>query len=404
MKNRALISLLSTLLILLVSCSQGKRTYPPESVGMSSDTLEMAAQKMQGYIESGKLAGMSLMLIKDAKLVQRENYGFADIENQVPIKDNTIFRIFSMTKPVTAVALMTLFDEGKFELDDKVSKYIPEFEYMMVYNPDASHYLDFQNKEMTIRNLLTHTSGIPYGWSPNSFVDSLYTVNNIMNWDSTIAYKVKQISELPLKFQPGTRWDYGLSIDVAGYLVEVLSGQPLDVYFKTKIFDPLKMDDSGFFCPEEKLNRLSEVYGPNREGTLEKDPNPAWDPFRKPVTAFLGGAGLVSTMDDYAKFCLMLLNGGELDGVRILKEETAKMIMSDQLPEGVIYGGDDYGYGLAGQVNLNTGEYSWSGAATTSFWIDPSTNMIVLMFAQLMPSNYGPAGEYRDLVGRAIIK
>lgn len=401
MKKQNLTLFLLSLLILLASCTGGLKTSSPEKAGLSGDTLDMAALKIKEYVESGRLAGMSLMVLKDGKIVQRKNFGFADIDNQVPIEDNTIFRIYSMTKPITAVALMTLYDEGKFQLDDKVSEYIPEFEYMMVYNKEASHYLEPQVEEMTIRNLLTHTSGIPYGWSANSFVDSCYRANNIMSWDSTIAYKVKQISELPLKFQPGSRYDYGLSIDVAGYLVELLSGQPLDQFFQTRIFDPLKMDDTGFFCPEEDLDRLSILFTHNSEGKLTEGGRAGWDPFRQPVTAFLGGAGLVSTVDDYARFCQMLLNGGELDGKRILTEETVKMIMSDQLPAGVVYRSEDYGYGLAGEVNLVTGEYRWAGAASTSFWIDPANNMIVLAFAQLMPSNYTYAGEYREMVGRA---
>jgi CubicO group peptidase (beta-lactamase class C family) len=404
MKNLMSVLTLLIIILLLGSCNQSFKETTPEKAGMSGDTLELAAQKIEAYIESGKLAGISIMVVKDAMVVQRENFGYANIDNQQAIEDNTIFRIYSMTKPVTAVALMTLFDEGKFELDDKVSKYIPEFEYMMVYNKDADHYLDFQEEEMSIRNLLTHTSGIPYGWSPNSFVDSCYRANNIMNWDSTIAYKVKQMSELPLKFQPGSRWDYGLSIDVAGYLVEVLSGEPLDAYFKSRIFDPLKMDDSGFFCPEEKHARLAEVYTRTREAELVQGTNIDNDVFRKPVTAFLGGAGMVSTIDDYARFCQMMINGGELDGVRILEESTVALIMSDQLPEGASYMGDDMGYGLAGQVNIESGEYSWSGAATTSFWIDPANNMIVLAFAQLMPSNYSAASEYRKIVGHSIVE
>lgn len=404
MKKIFLFPGLILVLLIAVSCNQSLKVVTPEKVGMSSDSLALAAKKVNSYVESGELAGMSIMVIKEGKLVQRDNFGYANIEKQIPLEDNTIFRIYSMTKPVTAVALMTLYDEGKFDLDDKVSQYIPEFEHMMVYNSEASHFLEFQEQEMSIRNLLTHTSGIPYGWSPNSFVDSCYRANNIMNWDSTIEYMTRQISELPLKYQPGTVWDYGLSIDVAGYLVEVLSGEPLDVFFQTRIFDPLKMEDSGFFCPEEKHSRLSEVFARRREGDLIQATKPESDVFRKPVKAFFGGAGMVSTMDDYARFCQMLLNGGELDGVRILKEETVALIMSDQLPEGVKYGDDDMGYGLAGQVNTTSGEYSWSGAATTSFWIDPSNDLIVLAFAQLMPSDYTAAGEYKKLVTRSIIE
>jgi len=403
MKMRSFILPLSLAVIIMASCNQGNRTVDPAKVGLSGDTLKAATQKMQEYIENGKLAGISVMVIKEGSVVQRENFGFADIENSLPIKDNTIFRIFSMTKPVTAVALMTLYDEGKFDLDDRVSEYIPEFENVMVYSPgEASHYLAFQDNEMTIRNLLTHTSGIPYGWDPNAFVDSLYRVNGVSSWDGILDEKIKLLAEMPLKSQPGTKWEYGLSIDVAGYLVEAISGQPLDVFMKTRIFDPLKMDDTGFSVPEEKYERLSEVYRLNREASLEKIVNPNGDNFKKPATLFSGGGGLVSTMDDYSRFCLMLLNGGELDGVRILQESTAGMIMSDQLPEGVSYV-NGFGYGLAGAVNLKTGEYGWGGAASTNFWIDPANKMIILAFTQFMPSDHTYAEEYKEFVARSIM-
>jgi len=404
MRNRIYISLLSTILVLLVSCNQGIKTVTPEKVGMSGDTLKVAAQKMMDIIEQGKLAGVSVMVIKDGSIVERENFGYADIENNIPLKDNTIFRIYSMTKPVTAVALMTLYDEGKFDLDDKVSMYIPEFENIMVYSPEkASHYLDFQTEEMTVRNLLTHTSGIPYGWDPRSFVDSLYRVNGVGSWDSTtLEDKTKLLAEMPLKFQPGTKWEYGLSIDVAGYLVEVLSGQKLDEFFKARIFDPLKMDDTGFYVPSEKQDRLSEVYRVDREKGLMKIDNSGSNQFKKPPILLSGGGGLVSTMDDYSRFCMMLLNGGELDGVRILEESTSRMIMSDQMPEGAIYS-EGFGFGLAGAVNLKTGEYSWLGAASTNFWIDSPNRMITLVFTQLMPSDHRYADQYREIVRDALI-
>ena len=379
---------------LLVSCNQVQKPVTPEDYGLSADSLELAAIRMQEFVTGGKLAGVSLMVVKNGAVLQWERFGFEDIKNQEPIEENTIFRIFSMTKPVTAVALMTLFDEGKFKLDDKVSAYIPEFEGMMVYTPgETKSTLEPQSEEMSIRHLLTHTSGIPYGWDPNAYVDSLHRANGVSGWDATIGEKVKLLAEQPLKSQPGTKWEYGLSIDVCGYLVEVLSGIPLDEYFITRIFDPLKMNDSGFFVPEDKHERLSEVYRVDREGSLKMNASPGGDSFKKPAVLFSGGGGLVSTMDDYLRFCKMLLNGGELDGVRILKESTVEMIMSDQLPDGASYT-DGMGYGLAGMVDLETGEYSWAGAATTNFWIDPVNEMIILCFAQLMPSNYKYANEY----------
>lgn len=391
---------LAAFLMLVVSCGQGSLTSTPEKVGLSSDTLALASQKMQEYIDKGQLAGIATLVMKDDKIIQREYFGYANIEEQKPVEDNSIFRIFSMTKPITAVALMTLYDEGKFELDHKLSRYIPEFTDVMVYNPETES-LDLQENELTIRNLLTHTSGIVYGWG-QSYVDSLYRVTGVGGWDSaTIGDKVKIMTGLPLKFQPGSAWEYGLSIDVAGYLVEVLSGIPLDEYFKSKIFDPLHMDDTGFYVPEEKLDRFTQVYYRDEDGALKSGGFMA-DAFKKPAVLFSGGGGLVSTMDDYLTFCKMLLNGGSLDGVKILEESTVKMIMSDQLPETAAYR-EGMGHGLAGQVNLETGEYSWAGAASTNFWIDPSTQMIVICYTQLMPSDHSYAYVFNNLVKSALI-
>jgi len=389
------------LLFIQNACNQPNKTVLPEDVGLSSDTLELAGLKMQEYIDKEKLAGISTLIQKDGEIVYRKNFGYADLENQKSLENDAIFRIFSMTKPITAVALMTMYDEGKFKLDDKVSTYIPEFKGTMVYNSETKT-LEPQIEEMTIRHLLTHTSGIPYGWDQKAYVDSLYRVTGVGGWDGTIGEKVKQLAGLPLKNQPGTKWEYGLSIDVAGYLVEVLSGTPLDVYFKTKIFNPLKMDDTGFYVPEEKHNRLSNVFSV-AGGTLKGAQGRMSEAFKSPVTLFSGGGGLVSTIDDYTRFCQMLLNGGELDGNRILKESTVKMIMSNQLPAGVTYN-EKEGYGLAGAVNLTSGEYGWAGAASTKFWINPEKQMIVLTFAQLMPSDYTFADDFKKIVDRAVME
>ncbi len=400
-KQQTLLAFLAGLMILMASCGQQLSNSTPEDLGLSSDTLALASQKMQEFIADGKLAGIATLVMKEGMIVQREHFGFADIEKEQPVEENTIFRIFSMTKPITAVALMTLYEEGEFELDDKLSRYIPEFTDVMVYNAE-NQSLDELDNALTIRHLLTHTSGIVYGWG-QSYVDSLYRVTGVGNWDSaTIGDKVKILATLPLKFQPGTAWEYGLSIDVAGYLVEVLSGVPLDEYFKSKIFDPLHMDDTGFHVPEEKLERFAEVYSRDGEGAL-KPGGFMSEAFKKPAIMFSGGGGLVSTMDDYLTFCRMLLNGGTLDGVKILEESTVKLIMSDQLPATASYR-EGIGYGLSGQVNLESGEYSWAGAASTNFWIDPSTQMIIICYAQLMPSDHSYAYAFNNIVKRALIK
>ena len=395
--------LLFGFLVYLVSCNQSAQITTPESVGLSSDTLELASIRMQEYIDSGKLAGISTLVMKNGKVVRKEFFGHASLEHQKLVEENTIFRIFSMSKPVTTVALMILFDEEKFELDDKVSKYIPEFEGMQVYKSDGeNHILEPQVEEMTIRHLLTHTSGISYGWNQKSIVDSLYRVNKVGSWDQTIGEQVKLLSEMPLNFQPGTKWEYGLSIDVAGYLVEVLSGMPLDTYFKTRIFDPLKMPDTGFYVPEDQQERLTELYFTDSLGNLKSNAKRWGDAFKKPPVIFSGGGGLVSTLNDYSRFCSMMLNGGQLDGLQLLKESTVKLIMSDQLPDGTSYAGDN-GYGLGGSVNLKSGEYGWAGAASTKFWIDPANQLIVITYAQLMPSDYTYADEFKDIVKRALL-
>ena len=400
-KHLCLLGFLALLLIAILSCNPGSEAPTTEKYSLSSDTLALATQKMQEYVDSGKWAGIATLMMMDDEIVYNERFGFANIEEELPVEETTIFRIFSMTKPVTAVALMTLYEEGKFELDDKLSRYIPEFADVKVYDPEWK-FLESQIDELTIRHLLTHSSGIIYGWG-SSYVDSLYRAAGVGGWDSaTIGDQVKLLATLPLKFQPGTAYEYGLSIDVAGYLIEVLSGVPLDEYFQTKIFDPLKMDDTGFYVPEEKHARLAVLYYRDKENKLA----PAlWggDRFKKPAILFSGGGGLVSTMGDYLSFCRMLLNGGKLNGVKILEESTAKMIMSDQLPVLINYK-EGMGYGLAGQVDLVTGEYSWAGAASTNFWIDPARETIIITFAQLMPGDYSYAYEFYDLVKRAQIK
>lgn len=399
----SLYAVLASFLVLLASCYPELKVVSPESVGLSSDTLELANLKMQEYIDSGKFAGISTLIMKEGKIAQKRFFGSANLKNQKPMEENTIVRIFSMTKPITAVALMTLYDEGKFKLDDKVSKFIPEFDGLKVYTPNENgQTFEAQINEMTVRHLLTHTSGISYGWNQKSYVDSLYRVTKVGNWDQILDEQVMSLSKLPLNFQPGSKWEYGLSIDVAGYLVEVLSGLPLDVFFKTRIFDPLKMNDTGFFVPENKQERLSDIFSIDEEGILKGLEGTWSEAFKKTPTLFSGGGGLVSTMDDYLRFCRMLLNGGKLDGQRILQEATVKLVMSDQMPENATYK-EDNGYGLGGNINLKTGTYSWAGMASTNFWIDPENDMIIITFAQHLPSSYGYAYAFKDLVKRSLL-
>jgi len=392
---------LAGIIIFLAACTSNKPAT--ENVaGLSGDSLAVATSLMQQYVDSGKLAGISVMVIRNNETALRKNFGFADIQNQKPVEDKTIFRIFSMTKPITAVALMTLYDEGKFKLDDKVADFIPAFAETKVYNAETKT-LEPQATPMTIRHLLTHTSGLTYGWDQKSYVDSLYRVTGASGWDAPLAEKIKILAGIPLKHQPGTKYEYSVSIDVAGYLVEVISGKPLDVYMKEKIFDPLKMEDTGFFVPEDKHNRFAVLYNRGENGALKGPDDPANDNFKKPVVLFSGGGGLVSTLDDYSRFAQMLLNGGELEGARILKDSTVEMIMTNQLPAGVDYenGGS---YGLGGSVNPEKGHYGWSGAASTHFVVDKKNNMVIIALTQLMPFNIEYALKFVEKVEGAVIK
>ena len=338
-------------------------------------------------------------------MVYDDKYGFIDIDEKKPIEENSLYRIFSMTKPITAVAIMSLYDQGKLDLDDEVSLYIPEFSDTPVYKEVAGvHSFEPQKNPLTIRHLLTHTSGIPYGWE-TSYTDSIYNARQHMRRDWSIEEMTKDIATIPLKFQPGTKYNYGLGIDVAGYIVELVSGKKLNDYFKTVIFDPLKMNDTRFYVPKEKREQLSELYTMDENGELivVSDPNieknfaaPA------PPKLLLGGAGLISTLNDYETFCRMLLNKGELNGKRILSEKAAEIIMTNQYPEEMKTNAQ-MGHGLSGMVNLETGEYNWGGAAATSFWINPTDNLIVICYTQLFSSPTSYASEFKTTVDQALL-
>lgn len=396
------------IIVLISSCKTNTRelsdtnTTTPESVGISSDSLVAATQRLHKHVDDGKLPGTFVRIIKDGKVVYNDAYGMIDVANNKPTQENSLYRIFSMTKPITAVAIMTLYDQGKLQLDDKVSKYIPEFSQTNVYKKvDGNHSTEPQKNEMTIRHLLTHTSGIPYGWQ-QSYTDSIYAARQLMMQDWSLAEMTKNLSTIPLKFQPGTNYNYGLGIDVAGYIVEVISGKTLDAYFKSTIFDPLKMDDTAFYLSEEKRDRMSVNYTHDENGKIKVKENILSLDDDNPPKLLLGGAGLISTLTDYERFCRMLLNKGELNGKRVLSEKAAQIVMTDQFPKEVeaIPGN---GHGLSGTVNLETGEYSWGGAASTKFWIDPTNNLIVICYTQLMQAKTEYASEFKSTVDKALI-
>ena len=389
---------LSLTLAIAFSCASAPKT----AAGLNTDTLQLADQKMQAYIDEGMLPCISTLVIRDGKVAHQRTFGLANIEEGRALKEDAIFRIYSMSKPVTAAALMILYDEGKFQLNDPVARYIPEFENTRVYV--MGEEVD-QQEPFTIRHLLTHTAGFCYGWAPG-YVDSLYTHCRPGGiWSAAnLEEMIKCVSGIPLKNQPGSVWEYSISIDVAGYLAEVLSGMPFDEFLQTRLFGPLGMEDTGFEVPAQDSLRLAMIYTKDPDTGKLKPVEELTNGVRQDVTLFSGGGGLVSTIGDYARFGQMLLNGGELDGVRILQESTVKLIMSDQLPPAVTYQ-EGIGYGLGGQVVKETGEYSWTGMASTAFTVDARNNMVILAFTQYVPHMEVPfASEFHELVRRAIVE
>jgi CubicO group peptidase (beta-lactamase class C family) len=411
---RVLVTGFAGILLIVAPPIQGEElpAVPPEEVGISSQRLSRIDEFVERHIEANHFAGAVTLVSRHARVVQFEAYGMQDIEGGVPMARDSIFRIYSMTKPITSVAVMILFEEGRFLLNDPVSKYLPEFEGLEVGVEETDEETGEKvlktvpvNHEVTIRDLLRHTSGLTYGFWGDSLVDQMYIEQKVLTDDATIQETVAKLGVIPLKHQPGTVWEYGLSTDVLGRLVEVLSGQSFDEFLEARIFGPLGMKDTGFWVPPESADRLAAVYESNEDNTAiaPYDPGKTRDYLSEP-TYFSGGGGLVSTAEDYARFCQMLLNGGEFGGVRILGSETVELMVSDHLA-----GIDDrrdlgpYGFGLGFAVTkdrgvsgeiLSAGSYGWGGMAHTGFWIDPQEELVGVFMTQLLPDSPLP---YRDL-------
>ena len=404
--------LLFLLLMVTSSSAQGLPMVKPEDVGLSSERLNRIKPLMQSHIDKGTTGGILTMIARGGKIAHLEMVGKRDIANNKPMTINTIFRIYSMSKAITSIAVMTLYEEGHFNLDDPVSDFIPEFDNLMVFkdSTEAGLILDSLDTEMTIRHLLTHTSGLTYGWGGRP-VDRMYAKADIFEKGSTLKQMTAKLGKIPLVHQPGTKWEYSVSIDVLGYLIEVLSGMPFEEYLQKRIFQPLKMEDTGFSVPEEKRDRYSELYSYNKKE--EKLEAVEESPLGEDKYRFFpsGGGGLVSTASDYIRFCQMMLNSGELDGTRILGRKTVDLIRLNHLPEGLYIDDEDAGFGLGFAVTLDMvssgdmaseGTYSWGGAASTIFWIDPEEDLIGLLMTQL----FGPAPfhtQFRVLTYSSIV-
>ncbi len=396
--------LLAVLVTAISTVAQELPVAKPEEVGLSSERLERIATVVQRDIDEQRIAGAVTMVIRHGRVAWFKAQGMMDKEENKPMHPDTMFRICSMTKPVTSVAVMMLYEEGYFLLDDPISKYLPEFKNPKVLVKPASGepYVIPSTREITIRDLLRHTSGLTYNWDPTlgPMYKDANVAHGLLQYDGTLEESVKHLASLPLLFNPGERWEYSLGVDVLGRLVEVISHQTLDEFFRTRIFQPLGMKDSYFYLPNNKLDRLATVYTYDSEKGLNRFPKTpiaegsftysADYPYRGPQKLFSGGAGLTSTATDYALFCQMLLNGGKAGNVRLLSRKSIELMTSDQL--GKI--SSDKSFGLGFDVNGlkaplselgSVGEYNWAGFFDTKFTIDPKEQMIVIFMAQLHP-------------------
>jgi len=408
----------SFLLLVLLTTAAGAADLPtakPESVGMSSQRLGKLKSEMQGLVDRNQLPGVVTMVAKDGKVVEFEVAGKRDVESGAPLQKDSIFRIYSMSKPIVGVAMMMLFEEGKWQLNDPVAKHIPEFANLKVakVNPQTGAVTQVApDHPMTMRELMSHSGGLTYGVFGSTPVDKMYTDVNVLDRDATLQAMIDKLGKIPLLHQPGERWHYSVSVDVQGYLVEKLSGQPFPEFLKQRIFEPLGMKDTAFYVPADKMNRFVSFY------TYDKDrkfvAHPGVPDFSKPPGAPSGGGGMVSTAMDYMRFCQMLLNGGELDGHRLLSPLSVQLMRSNVLPASARTMGPGTGFGLDFAVVEDPvaaggyggeGTFYWGGYAGTWFWIDPVYNMIVVGMIQIRGDGSPDVrGLSRNLTYQAIIK
>ena len=396
----------------------------PEKLGLSKEKL-MAMENFfkEKYIQNGKLAGIQTLVARKGKVVHFKSTGLRDVENNKKIEKDTIFRIYSMTKPITSVALMQLFEQGLFQLADPVSKFLPEFKNPKVFlSGSYPHFMTSPaQREITVRDLLTHTAGLTYGFHYRTNVDHAYRkVWSGPRGDNTdfsfppldLENFSKSIASLPLEFSPGDKWNYSVATDICGRLVEVLSDMTLDAYFSKYIFKPLKMKDTSFYVPKNKLSRFAACYERTPKEYLKlQDSGDVKSGYSSMPLHLSGGGGLVSTTEDYFNFCQMLLDGGLFEGKRLLSRKTIELMTSNHLPgnqdmvtmgsEGsfseIRYKGVGFGLGFGVNIDLadtqnsgSVGSYNWGGAASTFFWVDPKEELICILMTQLMPSGYYP--------------
>jgi len=403
----------------------------PESVGISSDRLARIRPAMQRWIDRGTIAGASMMIARRGTIVYAEQVGRMSKETDEALRSDAIFRIYSMTKPIVCTALMTLYEEGRFQLITPLATFIPAFANVKVLQQDKEVA---PQRPITIGDLMTHLGGFTYDFLIDSPVGELYRQHELMhNAQRTLQQFVDELARLPLAYHPGTKWHYSVSIDVAAHVIEIIADQPLRHFLRERIFDPLGMVDTDFYVPPEKRHRLAAMYGVGdlgargmtilqmffnwQQGILERiDPQESY-PVDQPETFARGGHGLFSTVQDYMRFALMLLNGGTLDGTRILGRKTLELMHANHIPPallpwdiaGIAYPG--YGFGLGSRVLMDVGlsgmpgtvgEFGWAGAATTYYWVDPAESFAGVFMTQYQGLDE-PQRDFRALAYQAIV-
>ena len=393
----------------------------PDSVGLAADRLARITAEIERDVAEGRIAGASGLISRRGKVAYFEARGMANAEKKIPLQKDTIFRIYSMTKPIAGVALMMLHEEGKFFLTEPVSRYIPELKGQKVWvdgarapgDPKAGRRIEAK-REITIQDLMRHTAGFTYGAFGNTAIDKMYNETGVLSSNQTLADMITKLQALPLLYHPGEQFHYSVAVDVQGRLIEVLSGERFDKFLKQRIFDPLGMTDTDFWVPKDKVGRFAELYSPARAGNPIRPSNPRSSArYFVPGTFYSGGGGLVSTSQDYLKFCQMMLNGGTYDGKRLLSRKTVELMTTDHLGErgrtGVLPPG--YGFGLDVAVHVDqaasgsaasVGEYNWLGVAGTRMWIDPVEEMIGIYMVQMRPAGGRFGARFKQLAYQTI--
>jgi len=399
----------------------------PESVGFSSQRLEWLHSLMQQAVDQKQIAGIVTILARHGKIVDYRTYGVPDLASAAPIRKDAIFRDFSMTKPVTGVAMMILYEQGKWLPSDPISKYIPEFAHLKVFqgvDAEGKMILVDPDHAPTMRELMTHTAGFTYGFFGDTPVDKIYRDANLLG-SKNLQYFIEKLAKIPLLYQPGKGWTYSMSMDIEGYIVEKLSGQSLPDFFRDHIYQPLGMRDAGFYVPADKRSRFVMLYraGPNGELIADASASRRSGDYDVQPQMPSGGGGMVSTAEDYYRFAQMLASGGELDGKRILSPATVKLMTSNHVPSELLSGKfgignavmrPGFGYGYNGAVEFDPadanlpdgkGTYQWDGAAGTWFWVDPTNDVVFVGMIQRMLGPGSPNLEYesRSAVYRALI-